>query len=58
MCIHVSLCGHVHPCVGDRPSLDLLQLKLQVVVSCPACALGTDLGFPARVVYTLIHRAP
>lgn len=40
---------------GQKRALDSLELKFQVMVSCPVWVLGTELTFPERAAHTQLR---
>lgn len=49
------LCGHECWCPRMPKVLEPLELELQVVVSCPSCALGTELRYSVIIPVFLIY---
>lgn len=55
VCVFVHMWGDPHRGQGTSP--DLLDVGIQIVVSCFVWVLGTELGFPGRAPSALKHLA-
>lgn len=54
-CACVGVFAHEHRCLQKAGLQVHLDLKLQVVDSCPMWVLGTELGLSARAIHTMTH---
>lgn len=52
-CAYVGVFAHEHRCLQKAELQVHLDLKLQVVDSCPMWVLGTELGLSARAIHTM-----